>query len=314
MRRPLAALLMSSMIASTPLFAGDPPVGGPITFVIPFGPGGGYDTTARIYAPELADVLGTSVSPSNIAGASGIRGAQTVYRAPPDGTTIGIFNMPGLLVSETSGVELGFDLDEISWIATLGAEPQGVAVAAGSGFQSLADLCASGRPIRLSHSGALSTGAVISTILFAKLGCETTMVHGYQSAAESAVAVMRGDVEATVKPLGSLASLVASGDLRMIFTLTDKPVLKGVQTAVDIGHPELARLTTWRVIGGPPGMDPALVKAFTEAFREVASTPDVKAWSDATGLSGEILDSTETAAMLRDVAGLLEEYRGILAP
>jgi len=314
MRFTFGAALVFAMIAPLSLPAGDLADGGPVTFVIPYGPGGGYDTIVRLYAPRLAEVLGTPVLPMNVAGASGIRGAQTVYRAAPDGSMIGIFNLPGMLVSEVRGVDLGFDLDAISWIASLGAEPQGVAVAAGSAFATLEDLCASGSRVRLSETGALSTGAVTAQILFETLGCPVTMVFGYQGAAEAAVAVMRGDVEATLKPLGSLAPLVASGDLRMIVTLTDSPVLDGIQTAADIGHPELAGLTIRRVVGGPPGMDPDLTATFADAIQAVFQSPAVQDWSLRTGLSGGFLGSADTAAMLKDLSEFFSGYHAILAP
>lgn len=314
MKFPIVALTVALIVSSTMLAASDFADDSPVTFVIPYGPGGGFDTTVRVYAPGLAKVLETPVSPLNVAGASGIRGAKTVYRATPDGSLIGIFNIPGLLTSEFSGVDLGFDLNEISWIATLGSEPQGVVVAGESEFRSLTGLCASGRPVSLSSTGPLSTGGISAKILFDRLGCSTKIVYGYQGSAESAVAVMRGDVDATVMPLSSSASLVTSGDLRMIFTLTDEPVLDGVQTAADIGHPELGQLAIRRVVGGPSGMDPDIVMTFEEAFRDVSSTPDVRAWKQATGLTGEVLGSAETTTMLKDVAEILEAYRDILTP
>jgi tripartite-type tricarboxylate transporter receptor subunit TctC len=59
----------------------------PIRLVIPFPPGGAYDTVGRPWADKMKSQLGTVVV-ENIAGASGSLGAATVARAQPDGYTI----------------------------------------------------------------------------------------------------------------------------------------------------------------------------------------------------------------------------------
>src|SRR5580692_1369490 len=57
----------------------------PITLVVPFAPGGVYDTMGRVYASALGDVLGVSVVVENVPGAGSLTGAVRVARADPDG-------------------------------------------------------------------------------------------------------------------------------------------------------------------------------------------------------------------------------------
>src|SRR5580698_11403228 len=57
----------------------------PITLVVPFTPGGVYDTMGRVYASALADILGTPVVVENVPGAGSMTGAARVARADPDG-------------------------------------------------------------------------------------------------------------------------------------------------------------------------------------------------------------------------------------
>ncbi len=57
----------------------------PITLVVPFTPGGVYDTMGRVYASVLADILGTPVVVENVPGAGSMTGAARVSRADPDG-------------------------------------------------------------------------------------------------------------------------------------------------------------------------------------------------------------------------------------
>lgn len=58
----------------------------PITFVVPYSPGGGFDTYVRAVAPEMERNLGTEIVVKNVAGAGGRRGAETVFRAKPTAT------------------------------------------------------------------------------------------------------------------------------------------------------------------------------------------------------------------------------------
>src|SRR5262245_61220725 len=60
----------------------------PITFVVPFAPGGLSDVPARVLAAEMQERIGQSIVVENRTGASGVTGATSVLRAEPDGYTI----------------------------------------------------------------------------------------------------------------------------------------------------------------------------------------------------------------------------------
>ncbi|HZO04350.1 MAG TPA: tripartite tricarboxylate transporter substrate-binding protein, partial [Burkholderiales bacterium] len=64
----------------------------PLTLVVPFAPGGGIDSSARIQAQSLAELLGQSVVVENIGAAAGMAGGLRVARAAPDGYTFLIGN------------------------------------------------------------------------------------------------------------------------------------------------------------------------------------------------------------------------------
>ena len=57
----------------------------PVTMVVPFAPGGVYDTMGRVYAAALSDILGQQVVVENVPGAGSLTGAARVSRADPDG-------------------------------------------------------------------------------------------------------------------------------------------------------------------------------------------------------------------------------------
>jgi tripartite-type tricarboxylate transporter receptor subunit TctC len=57
----------------------------PVTMVVPFAPGGVYDTLGRVFAAALSPRLGQQVVVENVPGAGGMTGATRVARAEPDG-------------------------------------------------------------------------------------------------------------------------------------------------------------------------------------------------------------------------------------
>lgn len=73
----------------------------PVRLVVPSSPGGGTDTTARIVAPRLGELLGQSVVVENRPGASLIIGMEVVARAAPDGYTLLIGNSTMTIIPST---------------------------------------------------------------------------------------------------------------------------------------------------------------------------------------------------------------------
>src|SRR5258708_3998613 len=59
----------------------------PIRMIVPFPPGGGIDTTARITAQKLSEVLGQQIVIENQGGAGGAIATHAVAKAEPAGTT-----------------------------------------------------------------------------------------------------------------------------------------------------------------------------------------------------------------------------------
>lgn len=73
----------------------------PIRLVVPSSPGGGTDTTARIYSPKLSELFGQQVVVENRPGASTIIGMDAVARSAPDGYTMLIGNSTMTIIPST---------------------------------------------------------------------------------------------------------------------------------------------------------------------------------------------------------------------
>ena len=288
------------------------PTDKPITFVIPYGPGGGFDTIVRVLAPELESRLGTVVTPENIPGASGTRGGQAVARADADGYTIGIYNIPGLTVSQATDTDIGFDLGAVSWIANIASDRYAIAVKADSPIQSVQDLCDLGRPIRLSDTGVDSTSSITAVISFSIIGCDIQNVTGYSGSNETMIAVLRGEVDATLKPINSLQNYVESGDLRLIVTLSEESLAEGVPSSTEIGYPEISGFAINRVVGGPPDMPAEIVKRLSDTFMEITASEKFVEWAQGSDTGLLPLDATATAALMDELSAFYANYAPIL--
>ena len=284
----------------------------PIKFVIPYSPGGGFDTIVRKFAPALEKVLGAQVVPENIPGAGGTKGAATVARSAPDGYTIGVFNIPGFTVNQVIGKDMGFDLNEITWIANLATSRYGIAVKADSPIKSFKDLCSLGREVKMSDTGASSTSSLAAKVSFNMIDCPIINVTGYKGSNDTMIAVMRGEVDATLKPISSLKKYVDSGDLRMIVTYTDNGVLDGVESSGGLGHEKFAQFNVRRTIAAPPGLPADIQKRLADAFIEAANSPEVTEWAAGARVDIDAVGAEETSNMMAELSSFYAGYKDIL--
>jgi len=119
-----ALLLGTSLVAAPALAQGNWPTGKPITYLVPFPPGGNTDTLARVIAQPLSKALGTPVVIENKGGAGGSVGSALAARAPADGYTI----LGGTISSHAINVSLYSKLDydpvkSFTPVAMLGSGP-----------------------------------------------------------------------------------------------------------------------------------------------------------------------------------------------
>src|SRR3546814_18085765 len=86
--KPLAALCAASaLLGAAPMAQAQYP-DRPVTWVVPFPPGGAMDNIARTLGEAMGRQLDTSFVIENRAGAGGNIGAAMMARAKPDGYTI----------------------------------------------------------------------------------------------------------------------------------------------------------------------------------------------------------------------------------
>jgi len=289
-----------------------------ISMVIPYGAGGGFDTTVRVFAPYFAKHLGGGITvlPENIPGTGGRRGTATVYRGKPDGYTLGIFNLPGLVLPSVLGEKVDYELRELSWIGRVESQDYVLLVPSSSAINSIQDLQAQEKITFVSIGYGTTVLAAIQ-IMAEQLGLMSktpTFLTGYSGTTDQLVALVRGDGNATLSPISTAQQYVQSGSLRPLAVTGDarSTHLPEVPTFTELGFPELAPLNVQRSIAGPPGMDPALLKQLRDAFNLAMADPEfvdsaTKAQMDVAPLNGE-----DAAAAINENFTYYEKFKANL--
>jgi len=277
----------------------------PIKMVVPFSPGGGMDTYVRSLAKALGKELGVNVVPENIPGAGGKKGTTVIYKADPDGYTFGILNVPGVTVAKIRGDKLAFDPEKFTWLINVADSPYAVVASGKSKVNSMKDLCNLGRPAKFAQTGPAATAYVTAKIVMETLGCDYKMITGYKGTSEAITAMLRGEVDASVRPLGSTAKYVKSGDLKVIMKLNK-------EDAAAVGKPELGKLGLYRMFAGPPGMSADLTKKVSDALVRAANSPEMKEFVKKKRDSFQGMGAAEADKLNRDLLAYYGRYKSML--
>jgi tripartite-type tricarboxylate transporter receptor subunit TctC len=255
-----------------------------IQFVIPYAPGGGFDVYPRVVAPVMEKYLPNRVNivPINIAAGAGSRGVAQLYRAKPDGYTIGILNIPGMFILQQQQGAGAYDLSKFSWIGAMGeGERYVISVGAKSPLKTFADLKAlsAKRPIKLSVTGPEGTAYAATMIGSQLLGLKTQLITGYKGSADYVVAAIRGDSDAVIAAIPTASRFVRGGSIRVLASFETHTSFPGVPDATAFGQPELDNISVERVVAAPPGLPPDIKNTLSAALAKALADPLVVKWA-----------------------------------
>jgi tripartite-type tricarboxylate transporter receptor subunit TctC len=246
----------------------------PVELIVGFSAGGGTDVTARTFARFLEKELGGSVVVNNRAGASGEIGLAYVARARPDGHTLGITNMPGLVSLPIERRTPQFTLDDFEYVANLVSDPSAFSVPAASPIRDFADLVAKAKqaPDTISFgSTGVGTDEHLALVMF-QAASGARLIHvPFPGAGPMRTAVLGNQVEVAGLNVGEVAGspagvrmLVQGGETRSPFA-PDVPTFK--QAGFDV------TMSSERGIVLAKGTPADVVARLREATAKVAADP-----------------------------------------
>ncbi len=287
-----------------------------INFLIPYGPGGGFDSYVRVVIGPMQRALPRHVNvlPMNVEGAGGAKACNQLYHAKPDGYNICAIGVVGAIVLQLIQGKTGFDLEKMTWIGTMGRDPSGIAVGANSPIRTLADLQALSkqRPVKFTSTGPGSPARASTLIASELLGINAQVIAGYKGTNECLVAAARGDGDATVSSLASMQGLVKAGVIRTIASFEEKGTIPGIPDATALGKPDLANLAEIRSVAAPPGLPGNVRSTLAEALHKALLSPEVQSWAKKNGNTITASSPEETLAIIREQTAFIAKWKHIL--
>ncbi|HZW21014.1 tripartite tricarboxylate transporter substrate binding protein [Noviherbaspirillum sp.] len=253
----------------------------PVRLICPWPAGGSTDVVMRAFAESLSKNLGGTVVLDNKPGAGGILGAVELVNAKPDGYTLsqlplGIFRIPHMQ-------KVAFDpMKDLTYIACLTGYTFGLVVRSDSPIKSIKDLVdyAKANPETFSY-GSTGTGTTPHLVVeqFARRAGIKLMHVPFKGNADGMQALLGGHVMAHSDATG-WASAVEAGRARLLATYGSKRTKRwpNVPTLLELGYQTVSDSPFG--IGGPKGMEPAIVTRLQDALRKTLDDPAVQTTLD----------------------------------
>lgn len=246
----------------------------PVELVVGFGPGGGTDIVARLFARHLETRIGQPITVVNRPGASSEVGLAHVARSRPDGHVIGLTNMPSFVTVPVERRRAQYTLDSFAFIGNIMTDPTGIIVRADSPIRDLPDLVrrAQADPdgITISTSGIGTDDHLLLVMLSQATGARFTLVH-YTGAPQQRTALVAGQVAANMVSVGEV--MPDPSGVRFIAHAgrEQSRFAQGVPTFAGLGFD--MTMYSERGLVLPAGTPAVIVERWREAAEEAAADP-----------------------------------------
>lgn len=231
----------------------------PITFIVPWGAGGGTDATARIMGALLEKEFKQPVNVVNRTGGSGVVGHSAISQAQPDGYTIGMITVEIGMMHHQGLTKLNGT--SYTPLALVNSDPAGVQVKADSPYKTLADLvnAIKANPGKLKASGTGQGGiwhlALAGMLRDLKIDNSAVPWVPSNGAAPAMNDLAAGGVDIVTCSVPEARALIDAGKARSLAIMADQasplyPDLPTVKAAIGSGW----TVAAWRGIAAPKGL------------------------------------------------------------
>ncbi|MDW8467921.1 MAG: tripartite tricarboxylate transporter substrate binding protein [Burkholderiales bacterium] len=279
MIRSLAAVL-ALWIAAAPAAAAQDWPARPVSFVVPFPPGGSVDPLARLLAGKLSESLRQQFIVENKPGASGSIGAAHVAKAKPDGYT-------WLFVFDTHAVNpalipnLPFDTaKDFVPVMLVGTAPMAIATQTAKPYKTFGDVVAAAKAkpdtVTFGTVGNGSLGHL--TMVLVQQAAGIKLVHvPYKGGGPMTADAIGGQVELAIGSVAVMAPHVKSGKLRAVAVTGDKRshAMPDVPSLAEQGFPGFSAHAWWGIFGPAGTPKPILDRLHAELVKAL-NLPDVR--------------------------------------
>lgn len=252
-----------------------------VTLVVPFPPGGGTDTGARIVAEQLSRKWGQPVLVDNKGGAAGMVGADFVAKAKPDGYTILMGNIGTQAINPALYAKMPYDPDKaFAPIALVAELPLAMMVHPGVPAKTVKEFIAlaKSQPGRLSYSSSGAGGGPHLAAEMFKDASGTFILHvPYRGGGPAVADLLAGHVQLSFMTVFEASGHIKAGKLRALAVTSDKRVsaLPDVPTLSEAGLPGFNSIS-WIGLLAPAGTPREIVDKISADVREAVGREDVR--------------------------------------
>ncbi len=327
----LILAVTSGMVSCTPKVGQETPTdfyrGKTIELVSNSSAGSLNDLILRTIATYLNRDTGATVIVNNRQGAGGLEGVNYLYKANPDGLTLG---MTGANMFVTNKVlddpAAVYEIEDFSYIISIGRLLTHFFVSPEGPCQSVADLQAA-KDLKLGASTASGYVSLAGLTIIKILGLDGKVITGFQGQVDRALATKRGEITGFAINISTARNDMESGMIKPIFVLATKrdllaPDVPAITELVKLSDEDLALVKLWEttLVGSalfvaPPGTP----KDRLEFLRDLASkwVEDEEFRKQINTISGyelqsqEYVTGDEVAKSMLDVAAALDKFRAI---
>ena len=289
-----------ALTVAAPVIAQDAFPEKPVRLIVPYSPGGGTDTTARIVADNMKEYLGQPVVVENRPGASGTVGTLLAKQTEADGYTI-LFGIqatlalnPSLFKSATYNSK-----EDFSGIAVISESPYVVTVPGDSEISDYEGFAAAATEnLTMANGGS---AALLAARLLARQADLSFTNIPYSGSGDAISDILAGRVNAMISSPVSVLPHVESGALKPILvTSTDRyAALPDTPTADELGFDGF-NVVGWYSVVAPAGVPQERLDVLSDAFNKTIANPDVQAKLESIGVtpSRRGLDSAATTEFI----------------
>jgi len=306
----IGCVLLGVMVCLAPVFtmgATDYPKG-PITYIIPFNPGGQSDVEARLQQPHLEKILGVSIVVNYMPGAGGALAWTKFVQMKPDGYNVCGINIPHIILQPLSQKDANFRPEDLKPLCIFESTPIGLAVKKGSKINTVKEFIdyARANPGKITAviSGKLSGHHMVSLQFEKMVNIKLTLVT-FTGAAPQVTALLGGHIEAI---WGNSSDLVGYGeDMKVLAIGTEKRmnVLPNVPTFEEQGMKFYPRID--RGVAVPKDTPAEVTAKLEKAFLDTVKMEDYHSKIVKAGFVPLVLNSQQSVKYISEQAEIFKK-------
>ena len=275
-----------------------------VTLVVPYAPGGGHDTMARLLAEQLGKRFSQTVIVENKPGANGMIGAEYVARAAPDGRTILFASPAEIVIAPSAYKSMRYDwTKDLAPVTLAGITPLVVVANPSIGVKTLPELIAYAKahPNKLAFgtAGNASSQHLAGEWLNNLAGIDLLHVP-YKGAGPATTAVLGGEIPFVIVGMAPVLPHIKAGKLVPIAVTTKSRVAwaNDVPTVAETPGMVGFEVSHWMGVFVPAQTPAAVVSQLQSEFAAVLKTPETRAKLVAVGIDPVGDSPTEFKAFL----------------